>query len=274
MYVGDLVQGRAKKVSYKSEKLQKLPPEKWIIVPATHEAIIDRQVFLAAQEIRGQRVYESHSGTGSAHALTGKVRCSSCGSAMHKYQMTYKGTTKQYLRCKRYSNAHESCTSHSIRLDRLEEEICRRLRGYIGRYYTVKPPEAYLQENRHARKINAIRQESGGLVQKLRPQGEAKRAMYTDKAAGILSSAEYVAVGRGYDDEIARVETRLETLRLELETLECTQAKPAAVTQRIEKALRLPALTRRLVMEFIDYVEIGERDAAKKTQHICVHWLF
>lgn len=100
MYIGDMVQGKTKKVSYKSSKM--VPEKDWIIVPDTHEAIIDKDIFWAAKGIRDQRVRHTRNGFGAAHTLSGKVRCKDCGSTMNKYQMTYKGTTKFYFRCKLY----------------------------------------------------------------------------------------------------------------------------------------------------------------------------
>lgn len=45
IYIGNMVQGRSAKVSYKSKKCMKTPRDQWIIVEGTHEAIIDRDTF-------------------------------------------------------------------------------------------------------------------------------------------------------------------------------------------------------------------------------------
>ena len=44
-YAGDLVQGRHKKVSYKSKRTVWLPKSQWIVVENTHEAIIDKDTY-------------------------------------------------------------------------------------------------------------------------------------------------------------------------------------------------------------------------------------
>ena len=43
LYVGDMVQGRHKKVSYKSEKTIWLPQSQWIVVENTHEALLSEK---------------------------------------------------------------------------------------------------------------------------------------------------------------------------------------------------------------------------------------
>ena len=49
MYTGVMLQGRRKKVSYKSKALIDMPKEQWIRVEGTHEAIIDRELFQTVQ---------------------------------------------------------------------------------------------------------------------------------------------------------------------------------------------------------------------------------
>ena len=51
VYIGNMVQGYNKKVSYKSKKMKIQPREKWIIVKHTHEAIISDEQFYKVQEL-------------------------------------------------------------------------------------------------------------------------------------------------------------------------------------------------------------------------------
>lgn len=54
-YIGDLVQGRHKKVGYKSKKTVWLPKSQWIVVENTHEPIIDRDTFETVQRMLAAR---------------------------------------------------------------------------------------------------------------------------------------------------------------------------------------------------------------------------
>lgn len=49
VYMGTLVQGREKKVSYKSKKVVLAPETEWVVVEDNHEAIIPKETFLAVQ---------------------------------------------------------------------------------------------------------------------------------------------------------------------------------------------------------------------------------
>ena len=132
MYTGVMVQGRTKKVSYKSKTLITMPREQWFRVEDTHEAIIDRKTFQTVQKLMALRSRED--GTGMVHPLAGLVKCMDCGSTMSKTSNGKKGAKRvYYLRCKLYadSGVEKLCTRHSIRLDWLIDLVLERLRHYV-----------------------------------------------------------------------------------------------------------------------------------------------
>ena len=79
-YIGDLVQGRHKKVGYKSKKTVWLPKSQWIVVENTHEPIIDRDTFETVQRMLAARTRSGVQGT--IHPLAKKVVCGCCGKPM------------------------------------------------------------------------------------------------------------------------------------------------------------------------------------------------
>ena len=124
MYTGVMIQGRRRKVSYKSKVVIDTPESEWYRVEGTHEAIIDRATFEAVQ--RGLRLRSRTDGTGEAHLLSGLVKCADCGSTMSKCS----NGKRAYLRCKLYADSgrEKLCTRHSVRLDRLIDLISDRIR--------------------------------------------------------------------------------------------------------------------------------------------------
>ena len=54
-YIGNMVQGRMVKISYKSDKCLRQPRENWIIVEGTHEPIIDKETFRKVAYAGGQQ---------------------------------------------------------------------------------------------------------------------------------------------------------------------------------------------------------------------------
>lgn len=119
-YIGNLVQGKTYKESYKSRKQIVKPESEWIIIPKTHEAIIDEKTFYIAKSLikENKRRYarkNKQNPNCEIFILASKVKCKDCGFSMTKVntQKNY-----QYLYCQNYTR-NKVCSSHSIRLDRL-----------------------------------------------------------------------------------------------------------------------------------------------------------
>ena len=51
IYIGTLIQGREKKLSYKSKKIVIAPKEDWVVIKDNHEPIISKENFYKAQDI-------------------------------------------------------------------------------------------------------------------------------------------------------------------------------------------------------------------------------
>ena len=88
-YAGDMEQGRHKKVSYKSKKTVWIPKKDWIVVPGTHEGIIERDSFERVQQML--RAHARGGGRGTVNPLAGKVVCGICGCTMEQTASGYAG---------------------------------------------------------------------------------------------------------------------------------------------------------------------------------------
>ena len=55
MYIGSMIQGKRRKVSYKSDHITSVPKTEWFIVANTHDAIIEPDAFVKVQEMMKSR---------------------------------------------------------------------------------------------------------------------------------------------------------------------------------------------------------------------------
>ena len=102
-YAGDMEQGRVRKLNYKSTKTVRLPPQDWIVVPGTQEAIVDRTDFDAVQRMLAARGRAC--ACGQTHLLAGLVYCGICGGKM---ELT--GTAaRRYFRCRTAQRSRAAC---------------------------------------------------------------------------------------------------------------------------------------------------------------------
>ena len=272
MYTGDMVQGRRKKVSYKSKYVASVPREEWMVVEGTHEAIIDRETFETVRRMLEGRTRST--GTGQIHALAGKVRCMDCGSVMVKVSNTYNGERRSYLRCKRYAADKRQCGSHSVRLDALEREVVERLRQLIGQYYDQSFAQRLLMSGGHdQRRRDAMRREAAALTQEVERRGKAMRDLYLDKSRGLLDEEQFAAFNQGYLAEKTGLQTRLALVRTELSKLESNGGDQQLLQEKLAQWLAVDVLSRELVGEFVDCVRVGQRDPRSGRQPIEISWL-
>jgi len=135
VYIGNMVQGRMKKVSYKSKKNIRLPKTEWKIVKNTHDPIIELNTFKKANEmilLRKQTRIKTHD-----YLLKGLVYCHECRKKMYCSSRHLASSIKFYLRCSTHTTKRNnlSCTSHSINMNSVEKTVTNVLMALIKKYY-------------------------------------------------------------------------------------------------------------------------------------------
>ena len=101
LYIGNMVQGRIRKINYKIKACRKLPPEEWTVVEGTHEPIIDEETFRKVQLMIASRT-NTRSRT-HEFLLKGLIYCHECGHPLGVLERTLSGNRKVlYFACRTY----------------------------------------------------------------------------------------------------------------------------------------------------------------------------
>ena len=128
MYIGNMVQGKQKVISYKVHDRVRTDEKDWYIVENTHEAIIDRATFDKAQSLH-QRDTRVSPNQKTVYLFSGFVRCADCKKSMTR--KLFKTTTYYY--CSTYARKSKTaCTKHSIRQDVLEKTVLLAIQKQIA----------------------------------------------------------------------------------------------------------------------------------------------
>lgn len=271
MYTGTMVQGRRKKVSYKSKVLIDVPENQWYRVEGTHEPIVDRETFAAVQ--CNLSLQTKTDGRGEVHLLSGLVKCMDCGSTMSKVTDYRQGRPiRSYLRCKLYADSGKAkfCARHSIRLDKLEELVSDRVRYYVQTYYKLAPQD--LQPRRNTRR-EALEQERKTLTAQLEKRSQALKTLYLDKVSGLLTDGQFTDLNQSFQEEKSRLEQRLTKVESDLKDHEKPQQQ-ADQMERAKELLKLEPVPRELVVALVEKIEIGERDPNTGEQQVRINWKF
>ena len=258
LYLGDMVQGKRRKASYKSKQLLSVPAEAWIVVPQIHSPIIDPETFEQVQKLLQERTKSG--AKGQVHPLAGKVHCMDCHRAMLKYTNTYQGKKRCYLRCAGCSQG--LCSSHAIRLDRVEEQVRLRLESYFARWgknadFLLRQASDQETEKYH-KELERIQGEIGRRT-------KALQGLYLDKIQGIITPEQFMEWNKTYQEE--QQAFKLRAARLE-------QAMQQASPVIRQEALQIKSLPRALAVLAIQMVEIGEQDKNTGRQIIRITWNF
>ena len=266
MYTGVMIQGRRKKVSYKSKELVDLPPDRWFRVEDTHEAIVDHALFDAVQQ---QLTLRTRAGKqGELHPLAGLVRCLDCGAAMRKTSNGRRaGSPLTYLRCQRYadSGSPRQCSRHSIRLDYLLETVEDALHRHLREYYD--PALLKLSQN-HGDGHQTLLQEKKMLTAQLSQRIQALQSLYLDKVSGLLEQEQFRQLNCAFLEEKSQLEQRL----TQVEQLLASPACGDGLLHQVHQILEATPLPHALAIQLIQQIEIGEK--GPKGQEIRITWKF
>ena len=120
VYTGDLIQGKKKVENYRTHKLITTNKDEWIITENHHEPIISKEKFDEVQEILNKN--KSARNNKEKDLFYSFLKCADCGSSF----TLRKVKNYEYYYCTSYVR-NSSCTSHSIRKDRLIELVIEEL---------------------------------------------------------------------------------------------------------------------------------------------------
>lgn len=127
-YLGNMVQGRRVKVSYKSKKSLRKKREDWIVVEQTHDPIIDRATFDSVS-----RLLESRKRTRSRtydFPLKGLVFCHECGHPLGVVnRRSAAGADTLYFVCRTYQRDTKAkkCSAHCVKVESITNTATRKL---------------------------------------------------------------------------------------------------------------------------------------------------
>lgn len=270
------------------------PPEQ--IIENTHEAIVDRDIWLQAQEALQKSTQAGHRKK-YFHPLEGHVFCADCGAGMYYHfskphpvknaegvpsqKMT---KAKSYFLCSRSlaARAHRqtNCSRHTVNATDLSELILSMLREISERAFAQKDrftlevlqsslPQIHSPSQNGNLQILQIRNSISELDDKIQSLYEA----YFSKR---ITEQELERLALQYEKEQADAREKL--LILEEQEKRCQSKKVDAeqFLQLAEKYSEFPELTQEIADAFIDRIHVHEADwsTGTKEQQIDIYFNF
>lgn len=258
-YIGNLTQGRRKKLGYKSKKEIRTPKEEWIIVENTHEAIIDKKVFKTVQELLKKNKNKSNGK--NVQLLSGFMFCKECG---HAIGINKSSDGKRKYCCCTYYISHSKyglCTPHSCNYNKLENTILEEIRSMCNQYVDNATFKDKVDEAKKKNDIKAkIQKDISTLDRKISCNLSYIDKIYEDKLNGNIDMEMFNRLTIKYKEEIDICKSKKNELEEELNNIsnESNTKEKEETLKKINEYLSFEKPNRNLLVNLIDKIIISE----------------
>jgi DNA invertase Pin-like site-specific DNA recombinase len=282
-YMGDMVNFKTYKPSYKDKRQCLNPPEKQLIFEDALPAIVDREIWELAQKLRHTRRRPDKSGR--ANPLTGLVYCADCGAAMHNRRGGYEETEDgegayrvDIYECTTHRDAGakfmDACSLHFIRSVVLRKRALERISA-VCRYVRENEGE-FIQK---VKEVCTVQRAEDVKVRKRRlAEGERRIAeldrlfqkVYEDNAIGKLNDQRYDQLSDAYEREQAELKEKSVLLRSELDAYEQNSLKAERFIELVRRYDHFETLTTPMLNEFVAKIIVheGDKSSGERIQRV------
>lgn len=256
-YIGNMVQGRSVKISYKSKKCLKQDPANWVVVEGTHEPLVDRETF---QKVRMLVNSRKHTRSRTYNfLLKGLIFCHECGYPLAVLnRKNAKGEDVLYFVCRTYQRFTKAgvCTCHSIKEKTVTDAVIAKVREVCQAYLNPDELLPVAQEAvENARKQSSLELELQALQSKIDSLTANLDRMYTDRLSGLLPEADFQRI-------FGRIKLERGQLEEKRKELELRQKNPVRSEDRarelVQRFIETAGESRELLVSLIERVELTE----------------
>ena len=256
-YIGNMVQGRSVKISYKSKKCLKQDPANWVVVEGTHDPLVDRETFQKVRMLVNSRRH-TRSRTYD-FLLKGLIFCHECGYPLAVLnRKNARGEDVLYFVCRTYQRFTKAgvCSCHSIKEKTVTDAVVAKVREVCQAYLNPDELLPVAQEAaENAGKQSSLESELQALQSKIDSLTANLDRMYTDRLSGLLPEADFQRI-------FGRIKLEREQLEEKRQELELRKKSPARSEDRakelVQRFIETAGESRELLVSLIERVELTE----------------
>ena len=278
-YMGDTVNFRTKKLSYKDKTAVKNDSDEIVVFTDTHEAIIDRKKWYMVQELR--KTKRRINTEGESNPFVGKIFCADCGGKMHyrnegkRAGRNWRGlldgsvrTTPACYNCGNYNNSHDQsgkvCCSHNIQAKVIDQFVletiqyaCKSVRMDERAFVESIRSASEIWEQSEAKKLKAALKHQEKRYAEL---DILLKKVYEDNALGRLPDKRYEMLSAGYEKEQAELEQSIKACREQLTQYDEDTDRTEEFLALVHKYTDITELTPVIINEFVDKILVHKAE--------------
>lgn len=254
-YVGDTVNFKTKKLSYKSKKKIRLDKSEYVIFSDTQEAIIDRETFNTVQKILASR--KKVPTVREPDILGGFLFCADCGSRMYITRSSVL-PRKNCYHCGKYKRSNELCTAHYIRESVIHHLILNELQKVIAIAQNDK--ERFLKiamqsyESKNSGDVKKLQKEKVICEKRIQELDVLIKKIFEQSILGTLSTERLKILAAEYETEQSEIKNKLSDIISQIDNAATQQLNADRFIAIVNKYTNIDVLSPEIISEFIDKV--------------------
>lgn len=250
VYIGNTVQNKRSRISYKNRKLRNNPQEQWNIVENTHEPIIDKKVFNKVQKMV---IVQKYNRNEKKHKflLDGLLFCYEC---KHKIGVRGKKNGYMFMICNNYRRNSKLglCTSHGFSYNSLEKIILQ----YIKNLFLAidsKKIELNVKNNRTKQDYGKMLKQKQIEINLIKDNIDK---MYVDKLNNKISEEMYNRLFCKFINEVSQKENEYKEIKSKKE--DDVKDDSINIEKIVEEFIKLEKPTPEMMKVIINRIEIHQ----------------
>lgn len=259
VYTGVLEQGKTTTPNYKVKMRVAKDESKWARVENAHEAIITATQFELVQLCLGMDTCRAE-GSEEIYPFSGMIYCEDCQSPMIHRAATSNGKKYHYYVCSGNKRDKDSCTTHNIKCDLVEEVVLATVQAHISMAIDIDNAmhemESLDWERREVRKIGA---QIEALETEIEKYTTLKMSLYEDLKQALISKEEYFSFKQDYDDRIDSIKVQINRLVGQRNAVENGLTDAQGWFAQFRRYENIDKLTRNAIVNLIERVEINDQ---------------
>jgi len=265
-YYGAMSNGKRQVKSFKNKTVVRKDANEWIVVENTHSPLVSKERWLEAQQIHlaNKKDTVRRSADGEVSIFSGLLKCSDCGGTMAlKRRKNVKIDSKEFYRCSTYvQKGKDVCAEHAIDLDVISQAVL----FDVQRYAVLAVEDEKKLINRILQANNAFQLKNVARYEKSIRESKNRineidgilQNLYEDKLSGEITADIFKRMSQKYRDEQTKLIAETEQLERELDEGKRVQRDMSGLVERIKECLTIDSLTRAIVVDLIDRIEVSE----------------
>ena len=258
VYIGTMVQGKQRVISYKVHDTVNTPENEWYQVKHMHDAIIDPALFEKAQALHGKDT-RTAPGKRENYLFAGFLKCADCGKAMTRRT----SGRFVYYNCSTYKRkSKEKCTKHTMRLDILENAVLIAIQKHIELVANLEE----IIDNIHQAPVAQSKSNRLKHLQKRRQQELEKTedlisGLYMDWKNGDISHEQYRKMKDKFEQQEIQLKETMEHIKDEICIMGEAMTSTDPYLQAFLNHKNIQELSQGILVELIDAIYIHENGA-------------